>query len=127
MQANPELEVDLVTYNAAVAVCSSSVQWEFALALVEEMTSAGPRPDLVTASSLAQALEAAQQWPKLVPLLSSLVDVLGLDLLQHAWTRGQRDVTNNNDNIDNNDDNSNDNNNNDNNDNNEDSEYIMGY
>ncbi|CAJ1439987.1 unnamed protein product [Effrenium voratum] len=55
------LEMDVITFNAAVSVCQKAAQWQAAWAIFAE-TSGGLQPSIVTANALVSSCEQYGRW-----------------------------------------------------------------
>ena len=72
MQVDPDVPVDVPSFNAAITACSRSGQWELSLALFREMTKLGVGPDVVSYNSVMSALGGAKEWKRAVSVLREM-------------------------------------------------------
>ncbi|CAL1172907.1 unnamed protein product [Cladocopium goreaui] len=63
------VELDTICYNVAMAVCDAAGQWQQTLYLLQVMETKGPRPSVVSYSSVCSALRGLGDWANALQLL----------------------------------------------------------
>jgi len=90
----PEVQPDLVSYNAVIDACGKGQQWQRGLATFARLQAAALKPDAVAYNTTATACEGGQRWdvalhlfhemrPRSVPL-----DIVSYNAAIHACWRG---------------------------------------
>ena len=73
--AASSIEINVITFSAAISVCEKCQRWQLALGLLAEMAFVKVAKDVIVYSAGISACEKGQQWQLAVRLLAELAFV----------------------------------------------------